>query len=401
MKKVLWFGQIGRLNSFSRISESVLPYLTKKVDLYLLAPPKEQIKNFDWINKITENDASIVPQLAFGEHKVFNIGSPFGTFNWEVFNSIIKNGTIKQKQMKYSLLQLCWIVEEFKIDWIIMIGGNFVSEWFMRIINEERSSIRSKIIVWTPFDYIPDNECIKETIKSDIFITTNPLVFNNENWVGHGISEEFKEILLDYDKINKFEFFDSILPIKSTDIIILNANNFIPRKQLDLTIIVLNRLQKTNKNIKLWIHTNTKDSEFLEWYNKSKKLVKNLIVTHNDISSKKLNMIYNACKIGLQTSSGEGWSLTNCEHEVTGAIQVVPDFLGTKFNFKDTGRLIPVDLVNRKDENGNDVIECKIKVSGAVKILKEIINNKDWSIKSSKKEDSWEKVSEKLIKLLI
>ncbi len=38
----------------------------------------------------------------------------------------------------------------------------------------------------------------------------------------------------------------------------------------------------------------------------------------------RLNLIYNACDIGLNTASGEGWGLAAFEHAATGAAQIVP-----------------------------------------------------------------------------
>ena len=38
-----------------------------------------------------------------------------------------------------------------------------------------------------------------------------------------------------------------------------------------------------------------------------------------------LNLLYNACEVGVNTSSGEGWGLASFEHAAAGAAQVVPD----------------------------------------------------------------------------
>ena len=51
--------------------------------------------------------------------------------------------------MKYSLLQAGYLCDKHKIDYIIFLGGNFVVEWFMRLINIQRSCIPSKIIMDT------------------------------------------------------------------------------------------------------------------------------------------------------------------------------------------------------------------------------------------------------------
>ena len=77
---------------------------------------------------------------------------------------------------------------------------------------------------------------------------------------------------------------------------------------------------KEHPNVKFWLHTKTESIEFKLFIAKYLDLISNksLILTNNDISDSELNYIYNCCDIGLQTSTGEGWSLTNCEHQKTG-----------------------------------------------------------------------------------
>lgn len=41
-------------------------------------------------------------------------------------------------------------------------------------------------------------------------------------------------------------------------------------------------------------------------------------------TTEKLNCIYNACDVGINTSIGEGWGLVSFEHAATGAAQVLP-----------------------------------------------------------------------------
>jgi glycosyltransferase involved in cell wall biosynthesis len=43
------------------------------------------------------------------------------------------------------------------------------------------------------------------------------------------------------------------------------------------------------------------------------------------VSDAELNLLYNACDVGITTSMGEGWGLVSCEHGAAGAAQVVPD----------------------------------------------------------------------------
>ena len=57
-----------------------------------------------------------------------------------------------------------------------------------------------------------------------------------------------------------------------------------------------------------------------------------------------LNLIYNCSDVGLNTAVGEGWSLTNMEHAVTGAPQIVADNFALRELYTDCGLLIPARI---------------------------------------------------------
>ena len=43
------------------------------------------------------------------------------------------------------------------------------------------------------------------------------------------------------------------------------------------------------------------------------------------VDDPELNLLYNACDVGITTSMGEGWGLVSFEHGAAGAAQIVPD----------------------------------------------------------------------------
>jgi glycosyltransferase involved in cell wall biosynthesis len=361
-KSILWFGDIGRRNSFSRISESILPHLSKLYNVTILAPSKEQI-----IDPIPDID----------NLKIVYIGEPLGELKWDDFRFMVPGCPTEQMEMKYTLLQAGYLCDTLKIDYLFFVGGNFVIEWFMKLINQRRSCIPSKIVVWTPFDYIPSVESFESsTAKKDAM-----------------------------KKLNKIRhtFYNCPKRLNDTDTIILNANNFIERKNIETSLAAFSKVFETNKTIKFWLHTNTKSVKFLELVEKFKTLVDQgyIIITHNDVTDKVLNLIYNSCDIGLQTSTGEGWSLTNCEHEKTGAIQVVPDFLATQFNFKDSGILIPVTETTEPDENGNDTVVGIVSLEETVCALKQaLVTKAKPNIDNNKPVYTWKSAAEKLVTIL-
>jgi glycosyltransferase involved in cell wall biosynthesis len=69
-------------------------------------------------------------------------------------------------------------------------------------------------------------------------------------------------------------------------------------------------------------------------------LITSLVDGVQIIPSSDLNNIYNACDVGINTSVGEGFSLTNMEHAITGAPQIVPNHSALHEIYQDCGMLI-------------------------------------------------------------
>jgi glycosyltransferase involved in cell wall biosynthesis len=115
--------------------------------------------------------------------------------------------------------------------------------------------------------------------------------------------------------------------------LVLNAHRNQPRKRIDITIKAFAAFAGNKPpNVQLYLHMGIED---MGWH--VLKLARRygvfdrLIVTQNrnaipGIASEHLNMLYNACDVGLNTSSGEGWGLPNFEHAAAGKAQVVPRF---------------------------------------------------------------------------
>ena len=122
-------------------------------------------------------------------------------------------------------------------------------------------------------------------------------------------------------------------------IIFLNANRNQPRKRLDITMRAFAQFcQHTEHNgdmydYKLYMHSAIVDSH-INTYELGKRLgildklifstpIENPTMRPN-ATDEEMNMIYNACDIGINTSIGEGYGLCSVEHAITGAPQIVP-----------------------------------------------------------------------------
>ncbi|MGA3027807.1 MAG: glycosyltransferase family 4 protein [Bryobacteraceae bacterium] len=55
-----------------------------------------------------------------------------------------------------------------------------------------------------------------------------------------------------------------------------------------------------------------------------------------------LNLLYNACDVGINTSMGEGWGLLSMEHGAAGGAQIVPDHTACAELWLGRGEMIPV-----------------------------------------------------------
>jgi D-inositol-3-phosphate glycosyltransferase len=59
------------------------------------------------------------------------------------------------------------------------------------------------------------------------------------------------------------------------------------------------------------------------------------------VGDDELNLLYNACDVGINTAMGEGWGLVSLEHGAAGAAQIVPDHTACAELWRGRAELIP------------------------------------------------------------
>ncbi len=113
--------------------------------------------------------------------------------------------------------------------------------------------------------------------------------------------------------------------------IVLNANRNMPRKRIDLTMQGFALFARDKPaNVKLYLHMATEDSGWnVLLLAKRYGIFDRLIMTRADnvrptFDDAMMNLLYNACDVGLTTSTGEGWGMVAFEHGATRAAQVMP-----------------------------------------------------------------------------
>jgi glycosyltransferase involved in cell wall biosynthesis len=113
--------------------------------------------------------------------------------------------------------------------------------------------------------------------------------------------------------------------------IVLNANKNMPRKRIDLTMQGFAIFARDKPpNVKLYLHMATEDTGWnVVILAKRYGIYDRLMMTQADnkrpqFSDEQLNLLYNACDVGITTTTGEGWGLVAFEHAATKAAQVMP-----------------------------------------------------------------------------
>lgn len=113
--------------------------------------------------------------------------------------------------------------------------------------------------------------------------------------------------------------------------IVLNANRNMPRKRIDLTLQGFALFARDKPaNVKLYLHMATEDTGWnVLILARRYGIYDRLIMTRADnvrpaFSDEELNVLYNACDVGLTTTTGEGWGMVSFEHGATRAAQIVP-----------------------------------------------------------------------------
>ena len=130
--------------------------------------------------------------------------------------------------------------------------------------------------------------------------------------------------------------------------VVLNASRPDKRKRVDLTVQGFARFAAGKPpNVRLCLHHAIMDDDI------ERKLVRLIRecglgerVSLNPLGTRvvtdaDLNLLFNACDVGITTSMGEGWGQVSCEHGAAGAAQIVPDHTACAELWRGRGELIP------------------------------------------------------------
>ena len=321
--KVLWFGDAVTPTGFARVSHSIQENLPKyKYDLHMLG--------INYYGDPHDFPVKVYPAASKGHIYGFNRIKEFANKNFDMIFILNDLWIVNEylKEIKENFKEIPPIVTYMPMDSTMPDRS-----WF------EHFDIVSAVCVYTQFGY----DTVKE-VYPDLDLTIIP----------HGIDTK---TFYKFEDKTKVECKMGVYPPEKSfleSFIVLNANRNQPRKRNDIAFEGFAQFaQDKPKNVKYYHHAGIVDVgwDILRLSHKLGKkydmnLEERLIVTNTSkntqsIPDDKLNILYNASDVGLNTSLGEGWGLVSMEHAMSGSVQVVPDHSSCRELFHDVGRLIP------------------------------------------------------------
>jgi len=130
--------------------------------------------------------------------------------------------------------------------------------------------------------------------------------------------------------------------------LVLNANRNQPRKRIDLTLEGFARFARGKPDdVKLYLHMGTETPGANRLADARRLGIEDRLLLsrpgprHPSVPDEQLNLVYNACDVGVNTACAEGWGLIAFEHAATGAAQVMTGFGVREELWADAGVLLP------------------------------------------------------------
>ena len=274
----------------------------------------------------------------------------------------------------FAAFQAIRMIEEIHPSLIVILHDIWMFEYYLRLFKPYRNQL--KIISYIPLDgkiineddaaALEECDCIvgyTHFVKNEFDQAFSRLVqkrggnFPKVEIIPHGVdrdrfhpsAELLKAQFASEARANaKRKLFGDFGDLDRSTIV-LNASRPDKRKRIDLTIAGFARFAADKpENVRLCLHHGIRDetvehqmTTLLHRYGVADRAFLNPL-PGGVVNDEQLNLLYNACDIGINTSMGEGWGLVSLEHAATGAVQMVPDHSACKEIWSGSGELIPV-----------------------------------------------------------
>jgi D-inositol-3-phosphate glycosyltransferase len=315
-------------------------------------------------------------------HVAFNLTGDLPAYPWKVVG-----GTSNQV---YALDEVIRQTELVKPDVVFIYHNTWFYPLFKKKLESLRDKIGFKIVVYLPIEgdkkqlsYRRDFNNVDAVVTfteygKDMLVESG---FNENNIHGrildipHGIDTNiFKSLLPITDDVKSLQ--DNRIKARHAlglnnltspdSFIVFNGNKNQGSKRIDLTLKGFSKFSENKpKGVKLFLNMETQ-GENLNILDEGRRLgIEDRIITAREgsnVSDWVLNLIYNACDVGVNTSTGEGWGLVNFEHANTCSAQLVPrhsslpevwrngaTFLKNKRGIRDYGQSSEIREVDTED----------------------------------------------------
>jgi D-inositol-3-phosphate glycosyltransferase len=319
--RILYVGDVGCQTGFGRVAEYLIPALAKEHEVHALC------SNWHGDPSAMQEHCRMYPAMAYGS-------DPFGSH------------------------RIAELVQTIKPELVFIINDIWVAISLNDRIEQLKESMGFKVCVYTPIDsYGLFPELLPAVDKWDTLITYTQFGKQEIEKMGYTRPVEVVGHGTDFDKFFPIDRLQcrKELGVPEDVFIVFNGNRNQPRKRIDLTIKSFIKFAKNKPDARLWLNMGKKDMGWElvplfkrvardEGYDATGKLILTSpeFSTYNCLPIEKLNKVYNACDIGLNTCLGEGWGLVNTEHAATGVAQVVPDHTSMREIFNNVRR-IPIE----------------------------------------------------------
>lgn len=243
------------------------------------------------------------------------------------------------------------IIAELRPECVFILHDIWMMQYYFEVLEPE--TLGCPVVVYFPLDgRITDDKLIAPLAKATQVVAYTPGAASQINAgfrrlacdsppvvsvVPHGVNLQAFHSLFPQGDVAaqvalKREIFGFIPDIESS-FIVLNASRPARRKCLDTTLRGFARFAGDKpENVKLCLHHAITTDEHAR---DLRDLATSLGISHRivwnpvsngggPITDSDLNRLYNACDVGLNTSSGEGWGLVSFEHAAAGRAQIVP-----------------------------------------------------------------------------
>lgn len=320
MAKILWYGDAISHTGFARVTHSVIEHLSKDNEIVLFA------MNYN--------------------------GDPHG-LPYKVYPAAAHN-----PNDRFGIGRIQSVVQHEKPDIVICLNDIWIVNQVWERIHLLKAQHDFKFIAYFPIDSEWYTSPMLRYVKDFDFSVTFT-VEQASRLMAHGVKPKKLGVIphgLDQKKFYQIEQNEARkrLGLPSDKFIVFNGNRNQPRKNIDQTIKAFAEFAGDKDDVLLYLHMGEKD---LGWAVKEvfesemrrrgqDPTAKLCLTPHMNYmqapSDERLNLIYNAVDVGINTANGEGWGLVPFEHAMCKKPQIVPNHTSCKDIWKGKGLLIDV-----------------------------------------------------------